>query len=173
MSRKKMVRLAFLFLVAASFIAGLIPTGLASLLGLNATKIYFAPLNQSVELPPPWDTFYYSYPAVLSYNGYMLDLNVILIVDVRKGSPYGELAGDHSFAYDVALFMQPGSVRLLNISLTVPASEIEAAAKGSPLWMTVTTVAWFTSWFMGSIQIITPTIIRTVIPLHLLLAKEG
>jgi len=169
--RKKVIRLTFVFLVALSFTVGLTPTGLASLLGANMTKIYFAPLNQSVEYPPPWDTFYYFYSVILGYNGYALDLNVILIVDVRKGSPYGELAGDHSFAYDMALFMQPGSLKLLNLSLSVPASEIEAAANGSPLWMTITTVAWFTTWFMGNIQIITPTVIRTLIPLHVLLTK--
>lgn len=171
MNGKRAARLVLRLLIVITLITGLAPIALSSLLGINATRILFTPIGQSVEYPPPWDTFYYHYSVLLGYSGYALDLNVILIVDVRKGSPYGELAGDHSYAYDVALFIQPGSLRTLNISLSVPASELEAASKGSPLWMTITTVAWFSTWLMSGIQVVTPTVIRTVIPLHMLLAK--
>jgi len=168
-SKRRLVRLVYKIVVLLTIIFGLVPTGLGSLLGANATKIYFTPLSSTTSFPPPWDTFYYAYPVLLGYNGYILDLNVLLLIDVRKGSPYGELASNGSYAYDTALFISPGTLRLLNVSLSVPRAEIEAAANGSPLWMTITTVAWFSTYFAGSIQVITPTVIRTVIPLHTIL----
>ncbi len=170
MSKRKVVRLVFRLLVVLSFIAGLIPTGMSSLVGASATKIYFTTLSQSIELLPSGD-YHYSYPVLLGYNGYLLDLNIVLIVEVRKGSPYGELASSQSYGYDAAFFIKPGNVTILNVSLSVPRAEVEAAAHGSPLWIIITTIAWFTTWFMGEVQIITPTVIRTVIPIHLLLAK--
>jgi hypothetical protein len=160
-------RKIFRVLVWITIIAGIVAFVVSAIIVPNALRIHFTPLTPSYNYDAVTQTRTFAQPTLLTYGGYIYDLNVVMNVNLMFPNGTVIASNTSSATWPLGLYANSNTFAILDPSLNYSQSAVNwSKANNQPLFAFTIVEAWFNLPLGGLNILITPVTVYNLYPVY-------